>query len=264
LKLVSLNRGYDPRDFTLVAFGGGGGMHAVALAQELGIGKVVIPRAADVFSAWGMLMSDLRRDFFVTRLVGLRPENAPRLAELVSEVESTALAQFKGEGIGAKQVRFIRYGKFRYENQEHAVEVQLPQGTLTAKAVAQIAQEFHQVYEREYTYRLQAPVEFVGLHLVAFAEVGKLQPTKLPRTGRKLQSAKKGTRQVDYALEGIHTALIYDGSLLEPGMKFTGPAVIETSGTTVVVHPGNRVQIDDYGNVCIQVSDPRGSLIANS
>ena len=69
LKLVSLNRGYDPRDFTLVAFGGGGGMHGVALAQELGIRKVVVPRGASVFSAWGMMMSDLRRDYFVTRLI---------------------------------------------------------------------------------------------------------------------------------------------------------------------------------------------------
>src|SRR5438309_11927350 len=71
LKLVSLNRGYDPRGFTLVAFGGGGGMHAVALAAELGIRRVVVPRAADVFSAWGMLMSDLRRDYFATRLLTL-------------------------------------------------------------------------------------------------------------------------------------------------------------------------------------------------
>src|SRR5256886_7983445 len=77
LKLISVNRGYDPRDFTLVAFGGGGGMHAVALATELGIRKVVIPLAADVFSAWGMLMSDLRRDYFVTRLLSLTHADAP-------------------------------------------------------------------------------------------------------------------------------------------------------------------------------------------
>src|SRR5438309_11359249 len=99
LKLVSLNRGYDPRDFTLVAFGGGGGMHAVALAAELGIRKVIIPRAADVFSAWGMLMSDLRRDYFVTRLFGLNAGNADRLEELVDEVTEAAAAQFGREGI---------------------------------------------------------------------------------------------------------------------------------------------------------------------
>lgn len=258
LKLVSLNRGYDPRDFTLVAFGGGGGMHAVALAQELGLRKVVIPYAADVFSAWGMLMSDLRRDFFVTRLINLCPENASKIAELVKEISDTALSQFKREGIGTKHVRFIRYGKFRYENQEHAVEVQLPQGVINAKLVAKITEDFHQVYEREYTYRLNAPVEFVGIHLVAFAEVGKLKPTKLPRGGRKIAEAKKGQRKVDYALEGIHQADIYEGHLLEPSMKFTGPAVIETSGTTVVVHPGNRVRVDDYGNIHIEIGAKGG------
>ena len=78
LKLVSLNRGHDPRDFTLVAFGGGGGMHGVALAAELGVRKVVVPRGASVFSAWGMMMSDLRRDYFVTRLADLRNGAAAR------------------------------------------------------------------------------------------------------------------------------------------------------------------------------------------
>lgn len=253
LKLVSLNRGHDPRDFTLVAFGGGGGMHGVALAQELGIRKVVIPKAADVFSAWGMLMSDLRRDFFVTRLIGLRPDSAGRIAELVKEVETNALNQFKSEGIGAKQVRFVRYGKFRYENQEHSVEVQLPEGKIGPKTVAQIAEDFHASYEREYTYRLEAPVEFVGIHLVAFAEVGKLKPAKQPKTGRKVAATKKGTRSVDFALEGVHAADIYDGSLLEPGMAFKGPAVVETSGTTVVIHPGNAVKVDDYGNLHISL-----------
>src|SRR3977135_3215455 len=87
LKLISVNRGYDPRDFTLVAFGGGGGMHAVALAAELGIGKVVIPRADGVFSAGGMLMSDLRRDYFVTRLLTLNEQNAERVGALLEEIE---------------------------------------------------------------------------------------------------------------------------------------------------------------------------------
>ena len=251
LKLVSVNRGYDPRDFTLVAFGGGGAMHAVALASELGIRKVVIPRAADVFSAWGMLMSDLRRDFFVTRIVSLRPENAGAINTLLEEVTANALKQFATEQIGAEQVRFLRYAKLRYENQEHAVEIPLPEGPIEAGTIAMIADTFHQSYEREYTYRLHAPIEFVGTHVVAFAAVGKLEPAKLPVTGRSLGDAKKGQREVDFALEGIHLSDIYDGHLLEPGMSFSGPAIIETRGTTMVIHPGNRVRVDDYGNVHI-------------
>jgi N-methylhydantoinase A len=254
LKLVSVNRGYDPRDFTLAAFGGGGGMHAVVLAAELGIGKVVIPRAADVFSAWGMLMSDLRRDYFVTRLMTLNADNAPRLDALLVEMAGAALEQFAREGIAAEQVRFLRLGNLRYENQEHGVEVPLPAGAIDATAVEEIAETFHGSYEREYTYRLEAPVEFVGAHVVAIAEVGKLAPTPLPTTGRRLGEALKGRRAVDYATEGVHEADVYAGELLEPGMSFDGPAIVETKGSTVVVHPGNELTVDDFGNLIISIT----------
>jgi N-methylhydantoinase A len=253
LKLVSVNRGYDPRDFTLVAFGGGGGMHAVALAAELGIGRMVVPRAADVFSAWGMLMSDLRRDYFVTRLLTLVEENAPRLDALLAEVTGRALAQFAREGVEPGRVRFQRFGNLRYENQEHGVELLLPDGEIDPPAVAEIARGFHAAYEREYTYRLDAPVELVGVHVVAIAEVGKLELAQQPRTGRRLSDASKGERSVDYATEGVHSAAIYDGELLEPGMAFDGPAVVETKGSTVVVHPGDQAGVDEYGNLVVSV-----------
>jgi N-methylhydantoinase A len=253
LKLVSLNRGYDPRDFTLVAFGGGGGMHAVALASELGIRRVVIPRAADVFSAWGMLMSDLRRDYFVTRLLTLHADNAPRVGSLLSEMEGIATAQFAREGVEAGRVRFHRYGKLRYENQEHSVEVLLPEGEIDSDAVHEIADRFHSSYEREYTYRLDAPVEFVAAHIVAVAEVGKLEPSPLPGTGRRLDEALKARRRVDYATEGVHEADIYVGEMLEPGMGFEGPAIVESRSSTIVVHPGNELTVDDYGNIRIEV-----------
>jgi N-methylhydantoinase A len=258
LKLVSVNRGYDPRDFTLVAFGGGGGMHAVALAAELGIRRVAIPRAADVFSAWGMLMSDLRRDYFVTQLTTLTSGNAVRLEALFEEMTDAARRQFAQEGIATEQVRFLRFGNLRYENQEHSVEVPLPEGAIDKEAVGEIADAFHASYEREYTYRLEAPIEFVVAHVVAVAEVGKLAPAPLPTTGRELAGALKGRRLVDYATEGIHEADIYDGELLEPGMSFDGPAIVETNGSTIVVHEGNEVTVDDYGNVLIEIAIEEG------
>jgi N-methylhydantoinase A len=99
LKLVSLNRGHDPRDFTLVAFGGGGAMHAVALAAELGVKKVVVPAGASVFSAWGMMMSDLRRDYFVTKLADLKAGAAAAIEAVFAESEDRARAQFAAEGV---------------------------------------------------------------------------------------------------------------------------------------------------------------------
>jgi N-methylhydantoinase A len=249
LKLISVNRGHDPRDFTLVAFGGGGGMHAVALAQELGIRRVVIPRAADVFSAWGMLMSDLRRDYFLTRLIDLTTENTGRIEGVFAELVAAALAQFEAEGIAPEQVTFRAHGNLRYTNQEHGVEIAIREGA----DVREIERTFHEAYEREYTYRLDTSIEFVGGHLIAVAEVGKLEPARLPVTGRSLADASKGTRAVDFATEGVHEADIYDGELLEPGVSFEGPAVVETKGTTTVIHPGNEAEVDEYGNLMISL-----------
>ncbi len=251
LKLVSVNRGHDPRDFTLVAFGGGGGMHAVSLATDLGIEKVVIPHAADVFSAWGMLMSDLRRDYFVTRLLPLTHANVRALDELLDEVTHVAGARFAAEQIAAGAVRFLRYGKLRYENQEHGVEVLLPDGSIDVRAIDEISENFHHMYEREYTYRLDAPVEFVGAHVVATADVGKLEPAPRPRSGRELADAGKGRRRVDFASKGVHDTAVYDGDRLEPRMRLEGPAIIETKNGTVVVHPGNKLFVDGYGNLVI-------------
>ncbi|MDO8361210.1 MAG: hydantoinase/oxoprolinase family protein, partial [Devosia sp.] len=254
LKLVSLNRGHDPRDFTLIAFGGGGGMHAVALAAELGVKKVVVPAAASVFSAWGMMMSDLRRDYFVTRLADLMPGAAAGIEQVFDESEERARAQFAAEGIDAGKVKFLRYGKFRYQNQEHTTEVLIAAGKVTDARLAEIAAAFHETYEREYTYRLDAPVEMVGIHLVASAEVGKLKLRKREATGARAEQALKGHRDVDYALEGVRKAAIYDGAKLEPGMTFAGPAIIEDSGATVVIHPGNQVEIDGYDNIHIHLT----------
>ncbi len=253
LKLVSLNRGFDPRDFVLVAFGGGGGMHAVALAQELGVKKVIIPAAASVFSAWGMMMSDLRRDHFVTHLVDLTEGAASDIESVFSSVELQAIEQFQTEGIDKKSIKFIRYGNFRYKNQEHTTEVRLSDGPISDKQIGLIEDEFHNTYEREYTYRLDTSVELVGIHVVATSEVGKLTMQKRPDQGIKEAEARKGAREVDYALEGVHKATLYNGEKLLPGMEFNGPAIIEDSGATTVIHPGNRVRVDGYTNIHIEI-----------
>jgi len=256
LKLVSLNRGHDTRDFTLLAFGGGGAMHAVALGQELQVKKVVVPAAASVFSAFGMMMSDLRRDYFVTQLVDLEAGAGDAIEAVFSEAEAKARKTFEEEGVDPAEIGFLRYGKFRYQNQEHTTEVLL-EGTVTDAALDRIAGDFHDAYEREYTYRLDAPVEMVGIHLVARAEVGKLELKPAHLGPADAEPALKGAREVDYALEGKHRADIYDGEKLAPGMTFTGPAIIEDPGTTIVIHPGNRVEIDAYRNTHIHIGEAK-------
>jgi len=249
IKLISVNRGHDPRDFTLIAFGGGGGMHACALARELAIKKVVIPKQSSVFSAWGMLLSDLRRDYLLTQIVDLSaPGAAAQLDDDLRQLEEKAIQEFAAEDIDPARVHFLRYGRCRYQNQEHSVEIVLPDGAITADQIEAIRQRFDTDYEREYTYTLDTPVELVVYHLVALAEVDKLKPEKLPTTGRKLEDAVKAQREVDYVEAGIHKATIYDGDALEPGMSFVGPAIIEEAGATTVIPPGLPCHVDDYGN----------------
>ncbi len=253
IKLISVNRGHDPRDFTLIAFGGGGGMHACALAKELSIKKVVIPKQSAVFSAWGMLLSDLRRDYLQTQIVDLSgAEAAAQINDALTRLEEQALREFEAEDIARSRVHFLRYARCRYQNQEHSVEIVLPDGAITGEQLETIRERFGTDYEREYTYRLPAPVELVCYHLIAIAQVDKLKPEKLPTTGRKIEEAVKGQREVDFVEAGIRRAAIYDGDALEPGMSFVGPAIVEESGATTVVPPGTPCHVDDYGDYIIQ------------
>lgn len=255
LKLVSLNRGYDTRDFTLLAFGGGGGMHAAALGHELQMRRVVVPAAAAVFSAWGMMMSDLRRDYFVTKLADLREGAGDTIEAVFAETESKALDTFREEGIDTQRVAFQRFGKFRYQNQEHTTEVALSSEPVTDARLESISADFQEVYEREYTYRLDAPVEMVGIHLVATAEVGKLEMDPEPLGPDDASAAMIGEREVNYAQEGKLVAKIYDGDLLEPGMRLAGPAIIESAASTIVAHQGDAVAVDAFRNVHIELGE---------
>ncbi|MEM7337400.1 MAG: hydantoinase/oxoprolinase family protein [Actinomycetota bacterium] len=251
LKLISVNRGFDPRDFVLVAFGGGGPMHAVALAQELGVRRVVIPRAASVFSAWGMIMSDLRRDLFRTLVTTLDTDHLASIVAAYDGAVTDLVAQFASDGVAADDVVIERFAQLRYQNQEHTSEVAIGADDLTDAGIDGLVERFHTQYEAEYTYRLDAAVEFVGLHLVGSADVGKPMLHPAPLGDADATSAVAGERQVDYATDGVHRATLIDAARLQPGMRFAGPAVIEGAGTSVVVHPNCEVEIDGLGNTII-------------
>ena len=124
---------------------------------------------------------------------------------------------------------------------------------MTEDLIASIETAFHETCEREYTYRLEAPVELVGIHLVAAVEVGKLTLVEHEPSGAGADAALKGWREGDYALEGVHRAAIYDGERLEAGMTLTGTAIVEDPWSTVVVHLGNRVRMDGYCNIHIDL-----------
>ncbi|HVW67380.1 MAG TPA: hydantoinase/oxoprolinase family protein [Steroidobacteraceae bacterium] len=253
LKLVSVNRGYDPRNFTLVAFGGGGAMHATSLARELAIPRVVIPANSAVFSAWGMLMANLRRDYLLTRVIRLDERAVKTMNDDLQEMETAARSAFAAEGFDGRQVVTQRWGLFRYEGQEHSVEVVLPPGTIDQSALEQVMQQFHAAYEREYTYRLDSRVELVGYHFTASYPIEQPKPMRRAARAGGAEACRKASRLVDFAEDGLHEAYIYDRELLGAGASLLGPAVLEGPGETVVILPGQQAEVDEFGNIHILI-----------
>ena len=251
LRLVSTNKGHDPRDFALMAFGGGGAMHAVALAEELKVPRVIIPVNSSVFSAWGMLLTDLRRDYIRTRLTPLQPDSLDDVRTVFAEIEAEAIRDFAKEAQGRAPL-FEYRADLRYVGQEHTVGIAFPfEG---ADPVGEAIAVFHEAHEKRFTYRLDAAVQLVNFHLVATLPVDKPELAERAVTGRALPDAVKGTRQVDFDMHGIHAATIYDGPLLEPGMQLSGPAVIQEPSVTLPLPPGTRAEVDRFGNYHVQLS----------
>lgn len=252
LRQVSTNRGHDPREFALMAFGGGGAMHAVALAEELNVPKVIIPACSSVFSALGMLLTDLRRDFIRTWPIGLDADALPPLRTAFAAIEDQARAEFTIEGKTAGTLTFEHRADLRYAGQEHTVNIAFPMDA--ADPIGATVEAFHAAHEQRFTYRLEVPVQLINLHLVATVPVEKPQMALRSASGAQAQSARTGLRTVDFDTHGIHESVIYDGLRLEPGMTLVGPAVIQEPSVTLPVPPGRRVEIDAYGNYHVHLT----------
>jgi N-methylhydantoinase A len=200
-----------------------------------------------------MLLSDLRRDYLLTQIIELKDNHNQQITDSFIALENKALQQYSDENIEESRVTFRRFARCRYQNQEHTVEIPFPVGNIGAAEINNICEQFHEHYEREYTYRLEAPVELVCYHLIAIAEMDKIKLEKSPQTGIEINDTVKGTREVDFVEHGKHDTVIYDGNLFEPGISFNGPAIVEESGTTIIVPPGFKCSIDDYGNYRINL-----------
>ncbi|NQD67068.1 hydantoinase/oxoprolinase family protein [Bacillus haikouensis] len=252
LKLISVRKGYNPREFTLVAFGGGGSMHAPALAKELGVKKVVVPVASSVFSAWGMLMTDLRHDYIQTFIKRLNEIDVKQLNKEWRKLESKATAQYQDEGVKADRVMFSRFADMRYLGQEHTVKVPIPEGELTEDTIKEVVHRFHDLHEKNYTFKLEeSPTEIVNLHLTAFGTVDKPELQKLEESDESVESAVKEMRNVFYEEIGWTETNVYHRNLLAPDMEVQGPAIVEETSATTVLYPGQTLKVDQYGNLII-------------
>jgi len=245
LRLVSTNKGHDPREFALMAFGGGGAMHAVALAEELKVPKVIVPVNSSVFSAWGMLLTDLRRDYIRTRLTPLTAERLADIREVFDAMVRQAITEFAAEKAGGVPSFEFR-ADLRYVGQEHTVSV--PFALDTADPVAEAIEAFHVSHEKRFTYRLDNAVQLVNFHVIGTVPIEKPRLAERKVTGKAVLDAVLGMRRVDFDQHGIHDATIYNGLAMEPGMSVFGPAVIQEPSVTLPLPPGTRAELDRFGN----------------
>ena len=257
LKLVSVRRGYDPRDFVLVAGGGGGPMHAAALGAELQVRAVIVPPYSGVFSAWGMTMTAPRLDVVQTRIARLGGPGA-RAEELAAEYEALereAAAALVNEGISPRVVALERAADMRYAGQEHAVRVPVAGGPVDLAAVER---DFHAFHRQKYTFDLVGdPVELVTFHVTAFgpepaAPVAAPLVAAAPPGGGAGLPAPRSRRPVDFDVDGIHDTPVYARAALRPGTVLAGPLVVEEPTTTTLVHPGQTLTADAFGNLVIR------------
>lgn len=253
LKLISVRKGHNPREFSLVAFGGGGSMHAPALAKELGVKKVIVPVASSVFSAWGMLMTDLRHDYIQTYIRRINELDPAELNNEWNSIEAQALNQYQEEGVSEEKVLFTRFADIRYLGQEHTVKVPVPNGKWSKETLSEVVKRFGDLHEQHYTFKLEGtPAEIVNLHLTAFGKVLKPQMKKISSISSDIQEAYKETRPVYFEEEGWVETKVYYRSLFGKGMQISGPAIVEEQSASTVIYPGQSLTVDEYGNLIIE------------
>lgn len=247
LKLVTIQRGHDPRDLTMVASGGGAPMHAATLGRELGVKRIVVPRYAGLFSAWGMLAAPPRLDLSQTRFAPLKAE-APAVAAIIfSELEREATGYF-GDGDG--RVSFDRRIEMRYAGQEHTVAAPYHPAMKTAD---DMLEAFHAAHERAYTFRLpDNAVEMVTFQLGAELEIERVGLPHI-KVNTSVDQALIGRRELYLGnVEGSKKAAVYDRDLLPPGTEIVGPVLIEEPTTTALVLPNQMARIDRTGLLVIE------------
>jgi N-methylhydantoinase A len=255
VRVSSAERGFDPRDITLTAFGGAGPLHAAALAKAAGIPTVLVPEAPGVFSALGMVMADIRHDFVQTRIMKDRDIAPDQLNPLYEQLDTQGRDALERDGISQDKWNLQRVADLRYVGQAYEVSVPVPGGTLDSTAVASTLQAFHDLHQQFYAHsRPDAPVEFVNGRVAA---IGLMSAPALQKRSLLPSIAEPvETRPVYFEEAGEYVEThVFQRNKLLPGATFSGPAIVEQIDTTTVVHPGQLVSVDEFGNLIIAVGE---------
>ncbi len=250
LKIVSVQRGHDPRDFSLIAFGGAGPLHAAALADELGMAEVVCPPIPGAFSALGLVGTDLRRDYVRTVYVTTDTADPAQIEAAFESLEAEGRAMLDRAGIEPDRRRFERTADCRYARQSYELNVPVSSGGIDPHAVHGIAEAFHERHARTYGHDNRGePVQVVSLRLAAIGVIPPLAIKQPPAAAGT--AAVKGKRALWFRKTGEVEATVYDRTRMPEGLVATGPAVVESLDSTILVPPGWQARMDAQGFVIL-------------
>jgi len=256
VKRVTTERGLDARDFPMVAFGGAGPLHAVLVARELQMPRVIIPNAPGHFSAYGMLVADLRKDYVRTRFTPLEAVDFAELNTLFEDMESCGTQEIRGAAVHVGAIRVSRGLDMRYVGQEHAVSVEIPVAVFMACDRGEIKRLFDAVHLQRYGYCSSTErAEIVNFRTSVSGDMPKPSIAEIAVGGSEPQVPAQMRPVYFTAQDGWQQAPVYQRGDLRAGNQIAGPALVEEYASTTVIFPGDRLQVDKFGNLTIEVQN---------
>ena len=251
VRLVSIRRGLDPRDFALIAFGGAGALHGADVARELGIPTVIVPPNPGVTSAMGCLLVDIQHDLSMMYTASAADADTADLEKQFRGLEAEAAERLRHEGVADEDVVLQRGISMRYQGQWRSLQV--PMNT-RADFLKDAVETFHQEHERQFSFRQdKQPVEIYQLHLRAVGKTPKPSFTPFEKVANA--SAEPDARREVFFDGQWHDTPVYVRDTLVPGVELSGPAIIDQLDSTTVVPPKTRASIDEWKNIRIQILD---------
>lgn len=256
IRVISVQRGHDPRDYTLVAFGGAGPLHAARLARELEICRILVPRNPGILCAMGLLLTDLRADFAVTRLATLDRTALAGVRDAFRDLDAMAAEWFAAEAIPPDARRTARTVDMRYAGQNYELPIALPDGEVCPATLDTLAERFAEAHQRMYGFAAaEDPVQLVTFRVEASGLVPKARFEAQADGGPDASAAIVGSREVWLPEAGGFVACpVYDRERLRAGNRFPGPAIIEQMDATTVVPAGWAARVEAYLNVIMEVT----------
>lgn len=250
---VSLEKGYDPREFPLIAFGGGGPLNAADIASELGSPEVIIPQNPGIASAIGMLKADVKKDYVKALLTNIKDVKMDDLNRIFTGLETNAKNQLQIEGFQQKDISFIRIMDLRFIGQSYEISIPIKGDTLNQSDLENIIRNFHDEYEKLYGYypdQLEE-IELVNIRMISIGNISDINFSKDDKTDKKSELKSIAERNVFFDGEFMMTP-IYKWDQISINQTIEGPAVIEQLDSTIVINPGQKATRDGFGNLMIK------------